>query len=103
MEDMDKKEIADKTEEKKVIQFSLTDRIINSGFAIIALVLFALYKILVAFNVMPVALNGIMAILIISLAVVGVIWNLIRCKKPTLEFVFSAGVAVLTFGLGGIL
>ncbi|MBQ9485463.1 MAG: hypothetical protein IJU83_01350 [Clostridia bacterium] len=79
--------------ENKEIKVSLSERVINASFAIIALIALAFTKILREFGVGSAAFVGIMSIIVLSLAVIGVLWNFIRCKKPTLEFYFSAGVA----------
>ncbi len=79
--------------ESKEIKVSLSEKVINASFAIIALIALAFTKILRAFGVWSTAFSGIMAIIVLSLAVIGVLWNFIKCKKPTLEFYFSAGVA----------
>ena len=78
--------------QEKSFSFSLTEKIINSAFAIIALVFFALLKILACFGVFSTALSGIFAIIIIGLSVTGVLWNYLRSKHLSTEFFFSAGV-----------
>ena len=88
---------ADKGAEKKEIKLSLSDRMLNSAFAIVALLVLALTHVLWRFGVGGSAFGGIMAIIVLGLAVAGLLWNYLRFKKPTLEFFFSAGVAFLAF------
>ena len=83
--------------EKKSFSFSLTEKIINSSFAIVSLLFLAVIKILFCFGVYSSVLSGIFSLIIVSLAVVGVLWNYLKNNKPTLEFFFSAGVCVLVF------
>ena len=84
-------------EEKKEIKVSFSERVINSAFAIIALIIYGIYRIIVRFGVGSSVLNGIMAIVVLGLAIIGLLWNYLRCKKPTFEFFFSAGVAFVAF------
>ena len=83
--------------EEKTFKFSLTDKILNSSFAIVALVFLAVIKILTCFGVYSAILSGIFSLIIVSLAVVGVLWNYLKNNKPTFEFYFSAVVCILVF------
>lgn len=84
-------------EDEKNVKISLSERVINSIFSIVALILLALTKILINFGVYSSIFAGIMSLLIISLAVVGALWSYIKCKKVTMELVFSAIVAFVCF------
>lgn len=79
---------------QKEIKVSFSERILNSSFAIVALVMVALCKVIGYFVLSPI-LVGIFAIIIYSFAIIGVLWNYAKFKKPTVEFFFSAGVAFL--------
>ncbi len=83
--------------EKKEIKVSLSEKLVNSLFAICALIALAFTKILWRFGVGGTAFNGIMTIIVLSLAAVGLLWNFLRYKKPNFEFFFSAGVAFIAF------
>lgn len=94
----EEKKTVEKTEtEKKEVQISLSERMLNSLFAIVALVALGFAKILMCFGVAEQALYGIMAIVVFGLAIAGVLWNYIKYGKPTFEFFFSAGVAFTAF------
>ena len=80
---------------QKEIKLSLSEKVMNSFFAIIALILLAITKVLSYFVFSP-TLTGIMAILIFGLSITGLLWNYIKFHKPTIAFYFSAGVAFLT-------
>ena len=81
----------------KQINFSLSETLIKCGFSIIALILFALLRIITAFGVFSAVLDGIMAIIIYSLAIFGAIINLLKTKKLTFELGVSAFVLLLLF------
>lgn len=83
--------------EKKEIKVSLSEKVLNSLFAICALVALAFTRVLWRFGVGSTAFNGIMTIVVLGLAVTGLLWNYLRYKKPNLEFFFSAGVAFVAF------
>lgn len=83
--------------EKKEIKVSLSEKVLNSLFAICALIAFAFTKVLWRFGVGSQAFNGIMTIVVLGLAIVGLLWNYLRYKKLNLEFFFSAGVAFVAF------
>ncbi|MBP5466084.1 MAG: hypothetical protein J6Y43_00775 [Clostridia bacterium] len=92
----EEKKSVEKTEtgkEEKEIKISLSEKMLNSLFAIIALIALAFVKVLAHFGVGEQALYGIMAIIVFGFAITGVLWNLIRYGKPNFEFCFSAGVA----------
>ena len=83
--------------EKKEIKVSLSEKLLNSLFAICALLVLTLTKILVNFGVGGQVFGGIMTIIVLGLAVTGLLWNYLRYKKPNWEFYFSAGVAFVAF------
>lgn len=88
-------------EEKKEIKFSLSGKLLNIIFSLAALVLFALVKIIVYFGVGLGAGYGVFALFIYALAIVGVVWAIIREKKVSIEFVFDLAVLILVVGIGG--
>ena len=83
--------------EKKEIKVSLSEKLLNSLFAICALLVLTFTRILWRFGVGSNVFNGIMTIIVLGLAVTGLLWNYLRYKKPNWEFYFSAGVAFVAF------
>jgi len=88
--------------EKKEIRLSLSGRLLNTIFSIAALILLALLKILINFGVMSNVLNGIFAIIIYALSIIGVIWSLLREKGFSVEFAFNLVVLIIALGIAGI-
>ena len=91
----EEKDLIEKEESNKEVTFFIPSELVNSIFSVVALILFAMIKVIVHFGAWSPALNGIMAILIYSLAIFGVLWTMVRQKKVTVEFVFNGVVAFL--------
>lgn len=83
--------------ENKEIKVSLSEKLLNSLFAICALLVLAFTRILWRFGVGGAVFNGIMTIIVLGLGITGLLWNYLRYKKPNLEFFFSAGVVFVAF------
>ena len=76
-------------------QIVLTAQVLNVCFAIVAMFLFVLCKILSHFGVGNNTFYGIMSIVIYGLSLSGLVWAYLRDKKPTFEFWLN----VIVFGL----
>lgn len=81
-----------KEKDNNVKTITLSNKIVNSLFAIAALFFMIIVKICTRFGVTSTALRGIMCLLYVSASFVGVVWNYFKAKKPTFEFFFSAAV-----------
>ena len=89
-------EVSSEQTENKNVSITLTDRLINLSFSLAAIVLYALTSVIMSF-VLSYTFVGIMKIFIYALAITGLIWNLVRSKKPTFDFYFSAGALAVIF------
>ena len=82
--------------ESREIKFSLSGRIFNSIFSIAALIVLAITHVIINFGGGTPVLVGIMSIIVLALAVFGVIWQLIKQPSLSVDFVFAAGVAMVS-------
>ena len=72
----------------KTFNVSLTPRFMNAFFAILALVLFLVVKILANFGVAGV-FTSVMLIFIYGLAFLGLLTSYLKAEKPNIEFWFN--------------
>lgn len=81
--------------ESDVKTIKLSNKIVNSVFAIAALFFMIVLKICTRFGASSVALRGIMSLLYTVAAFAGVVWNYFKSKKLSFEFFFSAAVLAI--------
>lgn len=91
-----------KKENHNEIRISLSGKFVGCFFAICAILLLTVAKIVLNFASWQTAQGrrifvGVMSIFIYSLAVGGVLWNLYKNKKLSFDLIFSSVVAFLVF------
>ena len=82
-------------EEEKHVQVSISEKLFNALFAIVAVSLFMITKIVIAFGGGSAVFYGIMTIAIYATSFIGVLYVYVKEKKPTMEWWFNVVVFVL--------